>query len=236
MCITQRKIVSNIIQCIYIYICRLVCVRLIFDGTPQIIVQRYEIAAERWPNDIRSAADNVIFKNMAQNVECSFGCMARSAVLLKLNGANILLLNFCEQNFIQHGPITIAIDCNGLFLLIFEENWHNYASGPKSAPNSDSFWVAFQCMRAGFLCPKYDNFACLHTRQDQSEFHWKYDFFILKSTSSVSRSQAHLAKRKRIGWSINFNSWTNWTLYDVIPRSLCKIHLNGVSEWCVAVV
>ena len=35
-------------------------------------------------------------------------------------------------------------------------------------------------------------------------------FFLPKSASSVSRLQAHLAKRKRIGWSIGFNSWTNW--------------------------
>ena len=35
----------------------------------------------------------------------------------------------------------IAIDCNGLSLLIFEEKWTNYASGQKSTPNNDSFWV-----------------------------------------------------------------------------------------------
>ena len=84
---------------------------------------------------------------------------------------------------------------------------------------------AFQCMRASFLCLKCDNFACLHSRQDQNELHLKRWFF-----SSVSRSQAYLATRKRIGWSIGFNSWTNWTLYDVIPKSLCKIRLNDVSE------
>ena len=33
--------------------------------------------------------------------------------------------------------------------------------------------VGFQCMRAGFLCPKCDNFASLHTRQDQNELHLK---------------------------------------------------------------
>ena len=54
-------------------------------------------------------------------------------------------------------------------------------------------------------------------------------FFLPKSASSLSWSQAHLAKRKRIGWSIGFNSWTNWNLYGVIPRSLRKIHLNDVS-------
>ena len=41
--------------------------------------------------------------------------------LLEPNVANILLFNFCEQKFVQHGPITIAIDCNGLSLLFFEE-------------------------------------------------------------------------------------------------------------------
>ena len=50
---------------------------------------------------------------------------------------------------------------------------------------------AFQCMRAGFLCPKCDNFAFLHTRQDQSELHLKRWFFFLpKPTSSVSRSRS----------------------------------------------
>ena len=104
-------------------------VTLIFD------VQRCQIAAPRWPNDISSAADNAIVKNRVQNIECSFSWVARGAVLVKSNVANILLFKFCEQNFVQHGPKTIAIDCNGLCLLIFEEKFLNYASGPKSAPN-----------------------------------------------------------------------------------------------------
>ena len=63
----------------------LVCVTLIFEGTPQIIFQRCQIAALRCPNDISSAADNTIFKNRAQNI-----------VLLKPTVANILLFNFYE--------------------------------------------------------------------------------------------------------------------------------------------
>ena len=39
---------------------------------------------------------------------------------------------------------------------------------------------AFQSMRACFLCPKCDNFACLHTRQDQNELHLKRWFFFDK--------------------------------------------------------
>ena len=83
------------------------------------------------------------------------------------NVANILLLNFYEQKFVQYSPITIAIDCNGFSFLIFEEKWPNYDSGPKSAPK------VTQCMRTGFLCPKCNNFACLHTCQDQNELHPK---------------------------------------------------------------
>ena len=61
-----------------------------------------------WPNNSSSAADNVIFRNGAQNIECSFGCMVRCAVLLKSNVANILLFSFCERKFFQHGPITAS--------------------------------------------------------------------------------------------------------------------------------
>ena len=58
---------------------------IIFDGTTQIIVQRCQIGAPRWPNDNSSAADNAIFKNGALNIECSFGYVAHTAVLLKPN-------------------------------------------------------------------------------------------------------------------------------------------------------
>ena len=118
-------------------------------------LQRCQIAAPRWPNDNSSAADNMIFKNRSENIEGSFGCMARSAVLLKPNVANILLFNFCEQKFIQHGPLTVAIDCNDLSLLILEENWPNYVFGPKSAPNTDLFWVhrlINVCVRGASVC------------------------------------------------------------------------------------
>ena len=33
--------------------------------------------------------------------------------------------------------------------------------------------LAFQCMRAGFLYPKCENFACLHSRQDENELYLK---------------------------------------------------------------
>ena len=89
---------------------------------------------------------------------------------------------------------------------------------------------AYQCMRERFLCHKGDNFACLHTFQGQNELHLRRWFVLPTSASSVSRSQAHLAKRKCMEWSIGFNCWTSWTLYGVIPRLLCKIRLNDVSE------
>ena len=93
--------------------------------------------------------------------------------------ANILLFNFCEQKFVQPGPITIAIDFNGLSLLIFEEKLPNYASGPKSAPNSDSFWVRRHfkvCVRV--FCAPNATIFCSHTCQDQNKLHLKRWFFI----------------------------------------------------------
>ena len=55
--------------------------------------------------------------------------------------------------------------------------------------------TALQCMHAGFLCPKCGNFACSYTHQDQTELNLKRWFFLPKSASSISRSQAHLGKR-----------------------------------------
>ena len=119
----------------------------------------------------------------------SFGCVARSGVLLKPNVANILLFNFCEQKFVQHGPIMIAIDCNGFSLLIFVAKWPNCAFGPKSAPNSDSFWVRrFFNVCVGVFC--VPNATILLAEKM---------IFLPKSAYSVSQSQVHFpALFKRI--------------------------------------
>ena len=52
-----------------------------------IIAQRCQIAAPRSPNAISSAADNAIIKN----IECRFGCVARSPVLLKPNELSVTI-------------------------------------------------------------------------------------------------------------------------------------------------
>ena len=82
----------------------------------------------------------------------------------------------------HYDPITIAIDCNGLSLLICEEKLPNYVSGPKSAPNSNSFWVhrLFNVCVWVFCASKCDNFPCLHTRQDHNELQLKRWFFFAK--------------------------------------------------------
>ena len=176
----------------------LVAVTLIFDGIPQIIIQRCQLAVPRWPNDINSADDNAILKNSSQNIECSFGCVARSTVLLKPKAANILLLNFCEQNFVQYGPITIAIICNGLSLLIFEKNSPSMPLGQNPHQTVTRFGcVGFSMYVCGFSVPQ----------RSRSKWAPSEKMKMPKSASSVSRSQAHLKKRKRIGWSIGFNYW-----------------------------
>ena len=136
-----------------------------------------------------------------QNTECRFGRVARSAVLLKPNFANSLVFNFCQQEFVQQGPIMIAIDCNGLSFLIFEEKWPNYVFETKPALNSDSFGMRLLfnvCVRV-FCATNSTIFECLLTRQDQNELHQKKWFFFAEilPASSVSRSQAYLARTFR---------------------------------------
>ena len=75
-----------------------------------------------------------------------------------------------SNQFVQHGPITITIDCNALSLLIFKEKWPNYASEPKSAPNSDSFCgrrLFSVCMRV-FCAPNAT--ICLFTCPPRSKW------------------------------------------------------------------
>ena len=97
-------------------------------------------------------------KNRVQNIECSFDCVARSAVLLKRNVTNILL-NFCEQKFVQHGPITIAIDVNGLFLL--DKNPHQTVTRFAC--------VGFVMYACGFFVPQMLQF-CLFTYPPRSKW------------------------------------------------------------------
>ena len=51
-----------------------------------------QITTPSWPNDISSEADNLIFKNRAQNIECSFGCVAPSCwkQILPISSSSIL--------------------------------------------------------------------------------------------------------------------------------------------------
>ena len=89
--------------------------------------------------------------------------------------------------------------------------------------------VWFSVYACGFSAPQMLQF-CLFAYPPWSK--WasseKMIFFLLKSASSVSRSQAHLAKQKGIGWSIYFNFWINWTLCGVIP----KFVMQNSSQWC----
>ena len=74
---TIGKIFKHIIDCVQLsFSCQLslACRRntYIWRHPTNKIVQRCQIAALRWPNDISRAADNAIFKNRAQNIECNF--------------------------------------------------------------------------------------------------------------------------------------------------------------------
>ena len=135
------------------------------------------IAAPRWPNDISSTADNAIFKNSAQNIECSLGCVARSAVLLK---SNVAISS--SQKFVQHGPITIAVDSNLLIskknfpIIILDQNPHQTVT----CFGCESFWGFNVCVRV--LCvPKATIlFVCVPVKIKMS-FIYKDDFFFCQN-------------------------------------------------------
>ena len=140
-----------------------------------------------------------------------------SCHLLKPNVANSLLFNFCEKKSRSTWPDNDLHWPQRPFLGHFRRKmiqlcfWNKIRTAQWLALDS----LAFQCMCAGFLCPKCDNFACLHTRQDKNELYLKRRFFLPKSASSKSRSQPDLTEQKHIGFPIGFNSWINWTLYIV---------------------
>ena len=135
--------------------------------------------------------------------------MQRSVILSKPNVAYIFLFNFCEQKFVQHGPITIAIDCNGHSLLIFEEKWLYSLTGPKSTTNSDLFWVRWLfnvCVR--IFVPQM------------------WQILVLYIPAKIKMS---LPKRKRIGWSIGSNSWTKVFMHNSSQRCL-RVDVDGTSR------
>ena len=116
----------------------MVSVTLIFNGTPQKIVQWGKITALKRPIDMRISADYSIFENVAQKIDCYVGYVASGPALLKSNVVYVILFNFWKEKF---GTVTLFIDRNGSSLLIFEEKWPNDATVPKSTPNSNPLWV-----------------------------------------------------------------------------------------------
>ena len=139
---------------------------------------------------------------------------------MKPNIANILLFNFCEPKFLQHGPITIAIDCNFHSLLIFEEKWPNYTSGPKhqtlDPPNSDSYWVH----RLFNVCvPSLNAPLTKWASSEKTIFFAKIGSFCKSISGPLSEAKTH--------W---MSTPEPTLLGKLIPRSLWKIRLNDVSE------
>ena len=106
---------------------------------------------------------------------------------------------------------------------------------------------SFQCTRAGFLCPKCDNFACLHTRQDQNELYLKRWCFFFAKIGIFCKSIAGLLSkaytqpysfgggikliicqiRHELSFSIHeiCSSWKKGFMAD--PIFYCKESING---------
>ena len=87
---------------------------------------------------------------------------------------------------------------------------------------------AFQCMRAGFVCVKCDNFACRLTRQDQNELHLKRWFFFLAKIGIFCKSiagplvQAYIQSSK---WA-----WSEKMIFFAKIGIFCKSIAGPLSE------
>ena len=88
---------------------------------------------------------------------------------------------------------------------------------------------AFQCMHASFLCPKCDDFACLHTRQDQNELHLKRWFFFAK-IGIFCKSIADLLSEAKTHWMINWLQLLNQL--NFVWRHT-KVFMQNSAEWCL---
>ena len=106
----------------------------------------------------------------------------------------------------------IAIVCNGVSLLIFAEKYAQLWLWSKIRTK----------LVLGLYVPNATILLVYIPVNIKMNFIWKDDFFFAK-IGIFCRSI------ERIGRSIGSNSWTNWTLYGVISRSLC----TNASQWCL---
>ena len=156
----------NIFRLLFACMLWLVGVTFIFDGTPQIIVQFCQIAAPR--------------------------CQTTSALWLIMRSSNTGRKTSSVASAVWHvAPFCwsqmFPTSSSSIFV---NKKWPYYAFGPKSAPNSDSFRVRrlFNvCVRV-FCAPNATILLVYILAKIKKNFIWKDDFFLLKSTSSVSRS------------------------------------------------
>ena len=178
----------------------------------QIIIQQCQIAVPKWPNNNSSA---LIMRSSKTGCKTSSVASAVWHVvppLLKPNVVNILLFSFCEQRFVQHGSITITIDCNGISLLIFEEKCPNYASGPKSTPKSDSFWVRWffnVCVRV-FCAPNATILLVYIAATIKMNCIWKHDFFCQNRQKSIAGPFSSVVQTYTQPYSFSDKDKTNY--------------------------
>ena len=143
--------------------------------------------------------------------------------MLPLSSSSIFVNQNSFNKGHQHCPITIAIDCNGHSLHIFEKKWPNYASAPKSALYTDLFWVRrlFNvCVR--FSCTSNVTILVVYIPvKIKMSFIPKDDLFFAK-IGVFCKSIAGPLSEAKMHWIVNCMA--------SYPRSLCKIRLKDVSE------
>ena len=140
---------------------------------------------------------------------------------------------FCEQKFVQHGPITINIDCNDLYLLIFEEKMAQVWFGTK---NRTKQWFVlgasvFQCVcvRVVFAPNATTLLVYMPTKaQTQLRFIWKYDCFakIGIFCKSIAGPLSEAKTHRMVNW-IQLPNQLNFVCHYT------KVFMQNSSQWCL---
>ena len=85
-------------------------------------------------------------------------------------------------------------------------------------------------MRAGFLCPKCNNFASLHIRQAQNELHLKRLFFFFAKIGIFCRSFAGTLSEAKTYCMVN---WRQLLKQLNIAWRHTKVFMQNSSQWCL---
>ena len=141
----------------------------------QIIVQRCQIAAPKWPNDFSSAADNAVFKNRAQYIECSFVAPCCWNQILPISSSSI----FVNENSFNMARLRSLLTLTASPSSFSKKNYPIIPLDQNPHQRLTRFGcVGFSMYACGFFCAPNATILLVYIlAKIKMSFIWKDDFF-----------------------------------------------------------